>query len=307
MFYSFEKNSKISHTVINKNFLFDGSEKYIAVISAEKVFEYDFLKTYLSQFPMLLTDFSFSKIEIFSDFIYGNVGIPEAVSDKNIHFAFISNGSNIIFVDKNNYIMEHLNNIINRLNDKLTSAGNSLYYILDDIISDDLSKMNTLQQNLAQLEQDILDNKEPNALRNITECRHNAMKIYHYYTQLSGICSDLQNNTQNLFDAGDRQLFATLYSKISLLCRESQQIWEYTSQIRDVYQQQLEVHQNGIMKILTIVTTIFMPLTLITGWYGMNFVHMPELSKPYSYPTVLGISLLIAIVLCVIFKKKKWW
>lgn len=299
MFYCFQNNLKISQTPPEGN--------YIAIISAEKASGYDFLKKYLNQLPILLMDFSFSKAEIFSDFIYGTIGIPEILLDKNIHIAFICDANNIIFIDKNNYIKEHFEVICHRCQDKLTSAGSVLYYILDDILSDDLTKMNAIQQNLAQLEQDILDNNEPNALRNITDCRHSTMKLYHYYIQLSGICSDLHNNSQSFFDAGDRQLFLTLSGKTGLLGREAQQLWEYTSQIRDVYQQQLEVHQNGIMKILTIVTTIFMPLTLITGWYGMNFTYMPELSKKYSYPTIFAVCLLLAGILCIIFKRKRWW
>lgn len=95
--------------------------------------------------------------------------------------------------------------------------------------------------------------------------------------------------------------------QILTLSNESQQIWEYTSQIRDVYQQKLSVNQNNIMKVLTIVTTIFMPLTLITGWYGMNFEYMKELHWKYGYPLLFGISVLVVGILCIIFKKKKWW
>ena len=60
------------------------------------------------------------------------------------------------------------------------------------------------------------------------------------------------------------------------------------------------------MTLLTIVTTIFMPLTLIAGWYGMNFIYMPELSSRWGYPIVIGVSVLIVIVSLVFFKKKKW-
>ena len=88
---------------------------------------------------------------------------------------------------------------------------------------------------------------------------------------------------------------------------ESEQIWEYTSQIREIYQQQLDVHQNIIMKFLTIVTTLFMPLTLIVGWYGMNFDYMPELRYKYSYPIVFVLSCILIAIMCIVFKKKKWW
>ncbi|HOL47641.1 MAG TPA: magnesium/cobalt transporter CorA [bacterium] len=64
---------------------------------------------------------------------------------------------------------------------------------------------------------------------------------------------------------------------------------------------------NQVMKTLTIITTIVMPLTLIAGIYGMNFEHMPELKMRYAYFVVLGVMLIIAIVLTTIFKKKKWF
>ena len=64
--------------------------------------------------------------------------------------------------------------------------------------------------------------------------------------------------------------------------------------------------QNRIMTVLTVVTAIFMPLTLIVGWYGMNFVYMPELQSPFGYPAVMVVSLLIVLFCLIFFKKKKW-
>ena len=60
------------------------------------------------------------------------------------------------------------------------------------------------------------------------------------------------------------------------------------------------------MTILTVVTTIFMPLTLITGWYGMNFTYMPELDSPYGYPIIIVVALMIAVASLLYFKRKKW-
>jgi magnesium transporter len=60
------------------------------------------------------------------------------------------------------------------------------------------------------------------------------------------------------------------------------------------------------MMVLTVVTTIFMPLTLIAGWYGMNFRYMPELESVFGYPVVIIVSILIAAAGIIYFKFKKW-
>lgn len=78
-------------------------------------------------------------------------------------------------------------------------------------------------------------------------------------------------------------------------------------QLREMHQSQVDVRQNQIMKVLTIVTTLFMPLSLIAGWYGMNFINMPELSSPYGYAVVILVSLLIIALELWIFHIKKWF
>ena len=78
-------------------------------------------------------------------------------------------------------------------------------------------------------------------------------------------------------------------------------------QLRELYQSMQDARQNKIMGILTIVTTFFLPLTLITGWYGMNFAYMPELKWRYGYLSVIIVSLIIAIGEIIYFKKKKFF
>ena len=77
-------------------------------------------------------------------------------------------------------------------------------------------------------------------------------------------------------------------------------------QLRDLYKAHIDIKQNRIMTVLTVVTTIFMPLTLIVGWYGMNFRFMPELKWKWGYPVVITISVLIVSGSLWFFKKKKW-
>ena len=78
---------------------------------------------------------------------------------------------------------------------------------------------------------------------------------------------------------------------------------EYAMQVQDVYQSEIGIRQNNVMKVLTIVTTVFLPLTLIAGWYGMNFQNMPELKE--GYPGVIALSVIVVIVCIIFFKRKK--
>lgn len=82
---------------------------------------------------------------------------------------------------------------------------------------------------------------------------------------------------------------------------------EYSLQLREMHQTQIDVRQNNIMKILTIVTTVFLPLSLIAGWYGMNFVNMPELQSTNGYRIVCIASALCVVLELLIFKWKKWF
>ena len=82
---------------------------------------------------------------------------------------------------------------------------------------------------------------------------------------------------------------------------------EYASQISSEYQAQVDITQNRVMKLLTIVTTIFLPLSLIAGWYGMNFTNMPELHWALGYPAVIFAAVLIVAGLILYFRRKKWF
>lgn len=92
--------------------------------------------------------------------------------------------------------------------------------------------------------------------------------------------------------------------RVDRLKQVAQSLREYAMQVQDVYQSEISIHQNDIMKLLTIVTTIFLPLTLIVGWYGMNFYNMPELDWEYGYPVTAGVSLFI-IIACLWFLRKR--
>ena len=127
-----------------------------------------------------------------------------------------------------------------------------------------------------------------------------------YYEQLIDLGQELAENENDFFMSDNLRFFELFTARVTRLQGLVSTLKEYTMQVRELYQSELSVKQNRIMTVLTVVTTIIMPLTLVTGWYGMNFKYMPELDSPLAYPVVIGVVILMAISGIVYFKKKKW-
>ena len=127
-----------------------------------------------------------------------------------------------------------------------------------------------------------------------------------HYEQLIYFGQELAENENDFFMSDNLRFFELFTARVTRLQGIISTLREYTAQVRELYQSELSVKQNSIMTVLTVVTTIIMPLTLITGWYGMNFKYMPELESPFAYPVLIGVVLFIVIGGIVYFKNKKW-
>ena len=128
-----------------------------------------------------------------------------------------------------------------------------------------------------------------------------------FYAQLNDLADILLENAEDLLGPESAQRMGHFGRRVESLRSESQMLREYASQIASEYQAQIDIGQNRIMKVLTVVTTLCLPLSLIAGWYGMNFAHMPELQWAYGYPAVILVSAGILLGSLWYFRKKNFW
>ena len=140
----------------------------------------------------------------------------------------------------------------------------------------------------------------------LTKRRQKLSELNAYYEQLTDIGELFQSRACSPF-ANDTQDWDKFTHRVERLQNHVKLLRENMLQLRELYQSMQDARQNKIMGILTIVTTFFLPLTLITGWYGMNFAYMPELKWRYGYLSVIIVSLIIAIGEIIYFKKKKFF
>ena len=171
---------------------------------------------------------------------------------------------------------------------------------IEYLIGEDMQFLQKLENKLEKIEDQLMSHKGSHYESQIFEMRKTVSSFDSYYDQMIEVVQSLQAYT-NL------SLLDTLEKRLVRLSSVTDRLAEYSIQLREMHQTQVEMRQNQIMQFLTIVTTIFMPLTLITGWYGMNFKSMPELDSAYGYIVVIGVCVLIIVLEIVYFKKKKWF
>ena len=186
------------------------------------------------------------------------------------------------------------------------SLGRFLYDFLDHIVKDDLRLLERFENELEAIEQKIEKDESGASTSRTNAIRSDVRKLLNHYDQLIDLAQELEENENGFFDQENLRYFRLFLNRVDRLYGIAASIRDYTMQIGDLYKAHLEIKQNNIMTILTVVTTVFMPLTLITGWYGMNFRYMPERETRWGYPLVFGICILIIIGSLLFFKKKRW-
>lgn len=184
-----------------------------------------------------------------------------------------------------------------------------LYVFFSGLIGSDIDFLEDLEERITENEDQVISNyksyKREYAGEIIT-LRRDLLKLKRYYEQLNNIFEGLMANENKLISPENLRYFRILDSRIDRLFAHVLNLRDYVTQVREAYQAQVDIEQNNLMRIFTVVTSIFMPLTLIVGWYGMN-LKMPEFQWDYAYPVIGGFCVLVAAALLVAFKKRKWF
>lgn len=254
----------------------------------------------------------FCRAEIFGDALAGTFAVPKKpeVSLKKEIFGYCLTEGKLIFIDDTDYV----STLLATLETSEPHAGDSpislLYDLMEYMIRDDMLFLQSYEDELEDLEDIVTGEKEDDAVdfeKTILAMRKNLSALGMYYDQLSDANDTVQQWIAEQQRAKAKRLSEIYDNKVKRLSSLVASLKEYSIQLRELRQSRIDIRQNQIMQFLTIITTIFMPLTLITGWYGMNFRNMPELSHPYAYGCVALFSAIIVLVEILLFKKKKWF
>lgn len=184
--------------------------------------------------------------------------------------------------------------------------GRLLCAFFDRLTEKDFSLLDTLEQEITDLEDALLTAGKRSCVKEIVSLHKRLMVLKRYYEHLYRILEGILENENEVLDSRALRLFKILSGRSDRLYHSILNLRDYVTQVREAYQAEVDISLNSTMKLFTVVTTIFLPLTLIVGWYGMN-LNMPEYHWAFGYPLVALLSLAVVGICVWIFKRKKWF
>jgi magnesium transporter len=221
-------------------------------------------------------------------------------------FSFALDEKGIVLVDDTGYVVTLVERIRTTKKWRLPGLERFLYDLLESTIAGDLSMLEETEHRLNAVEESITTDETEVMPPQLNEIRGDLLDLRIHYEQLIDLSQELEENENGFFREETLRYFHMFTERVIRLQTLVSGQREYVTQLRDLFQSGIDIRQNRIMTLLTVITSIFLPLTLIAGWYGMNFRYMPELGWVWGYPAVIIVSILIVIGSLIWFKKKKW-
>lgn len=191
---------------------------------------------------------------------------------------------------------------------RLRNAGADYlaYALLDSIVDHYFTVLETIGERIESLEQELITNPRPDTLHAIHRLRRELLFLRRAVWPVRELISVMERDESDLIKDTTKLYLRDVYDHTVQVMDTLETFREMATGMLDLYLSSVSHRLNAVMKVLTIIATIFMPLTFIAGIYGMNFMYMPELQWRWGYPVALVVMGVIGLSMVWIFKRKKW-
>lgn len=187
------------------------------------------------------------------------------------------------------------------------SLDKVLYQCLEKFLDGESHRLDHVQDEIMMLEDKvIMEHGEDATTKKIIHLRKRLLRQERCYEGMQDVLDGILVNDNHILSEKTIQSFQIMKGRVDRMAGRVQSLQDYVTEIREAYQAEVDIKLNVTMRIFTVITAVFLPLTLIAGWYGMN-LKMPEYEMEYAYPIVILVSALILIILLVYFKKNRWF
>ena len=186
------------------------------------------------------------------------------------------------------------------------------YALVDAVVDHYFPLIESLGDSMEEFQQTVLDNPTRKRLRDLHEFRHAIAELRRAVWPQRDVMGRLVRDETGLIDGRTKLFFRDCYDHTVIILDLLETFRDATRNLMDLYLSSLTIRTNEIMRVLTVISSIFIPLTFLAGVWGMNFdrsvspLNMPELGWHFGYPYALGLMLTVAIGMIIYFKRKKW-
>lgn len=260
-----------------------------------------------------MTDFTHfrTSMDVYDEFSFGMINIVDILNlstRRNRIGFFIKKNLFVVvkIIDKEDSIRQMFLDAIGRFRQNATMEK-VIYGVLERLLSSGNRGLVMTERQIIAMEREVVNGKvDPELNTEIFDLRNRLSTLKNYYEQLIDIGESLQENENDLFEEEDLRYFKIFTDKSERLSNNTQLLCDNLIHLREAMDATLNYNLNNTMKLFTMVTIIFQPLTLIVGWYGMNFKYMPELGWKFGYLYVIVLSIVVVGAILYWFKKRKF-
>jgi magnesium transporter len=219
-------------------------------------------------------------------------------------------GSNFVlsFQEREGDVFKVIRDRIRNGKGRIRKAGADYlaYALVDAIVDHYFVILEKLGEKIESIEEELVTNPTPETLQTIHHLKREMIFLRKSVWPLREVISVLERGESTLIQESTGIYLRDLYDHTIQVIDSIETFRDMVSGMLDIYLSSISNKMNEVMKVLTIIATIFIPLTFIAGIYGMNFQYMPELGWRWGYPLVWLVMSAILITMLVYFKRKKW-
>lgn len=180
------------------------------------------------------------------------------------------------------------------------------YSLIDSIVDNYFIILEKLGEKIESLEERLVTNPTGNVLREIHNLKREMLFLRKSVWPLREVISTMAKGESSLINPSTGIYLRDIYDHTIHVIDTIETFRDMVSGMLDIYLSSISNRMNSVMKVLTIIATIFMPLTFLAGVYGMNFKYMPGLEWKFGYPLIVLVMLIVVLIMLYFFRKKKW-
>ncbi|MBP1929525.1 magnesium transporter [Methanolinea mesophila] len=272
--------------------------------------------TYFSIHPLILEDIQNTeqrpKMEDLDTYLYINLKMIQApLPGKEIRLEHVS------LIIGPNYLLsfqEDPGDVFDPVRERIRKDGRIrrfgpdylAYALIDNIVDNYFLVMERMEERVEDLEEELVENATPQSMEKINGLKKDMIYLRKAVWPLRELVTGLERSDSPLIKEETLIYLRDVYDHIIQIIDTLETYRDMVSGMIDIYLSGLSYKMNEIMKVLTLIATIFIPLTFIVGVYGMNFRNMPEINYRYGYYVIWGVMIGMVAIMLGYFRKKKW-